>query len=431
MQKHIKRNIICTLAICSYIAGTCIGGGVLADKYHPSHLEILESLSAKNKGNSIRVEDFTDVSKNDWFYPYIAFLCEDVIVKGVSDTSFAPSKTFSFAESCAVITRYLGLETEAKQKQSILAQNSKAGHAEWYSGYIQLLYEMSILRSGTEFFTPDENGLCDIDTSVAVSPIKRYEFADMVSRSFELTQSKTKPRNGFFEISGNAREFIANGFYDNTAVSSYENVIKDFSDIPEAYRENVCKAYYNGLFCGNQFGQFLPGTNLTRGEMAKVIATVTDFSLRSWAENKDGIKQLSKSDFDTDASGNTYIKRASSGSILKSIAADITVQNGDISYIRKSTVPSGYSADIYVYSSHAGKPCSLIAENSLHNESKNGGKDIFAWFGDSGKVLIVLRNLAEGSRPEAVMEMVLNKSGVTETNLSEYKPVAFEKESNI
>jgi hypothetical protein len=160
--------------------------------------------------------------------------------------------------------------------------------------------------------------------------------------------------------------------------------------------------------------------------MAKVIATATDFSLRSWAKNQNGIKILPDSDFEKDKSGNTYIKKSTSNVILESIAKDITAKNGDISYTRKSTVPKGYSADVYVYSSHAGKPCYLIAENSLHHESKNGGKDIFAWYGDSGKVLIVLRNIAQGSRPEAVMEMVLNKSGVTETNFSEYKPQPIE-----
>ncbi len=430
MKKHFWQTLFCILAIVSYIAGSCINPGVLADTYHPSHLAILESLSQKAQQQStVSVSDFTDVMPTDWFYPYVDALCSDGIVKGVSSTSFAPQSTFSHAEACAVITRYLGLESEAKSRQAVLASNGKNGHAEWYSGYIQLLYEAKILREGTGLFTADANGLCDIDTSFAVSPIKRYEFADMISRSFELDEGPIKAKNTYYETGGRGHEFISSGFYSKDSVNSYASVIADYESIPEEYRQNVLKAYSNGIFCGDENALFNPQNNLTRAEMAKVIATTTDFSLRTWAKNPEGTASLSSADFETDASQNTYISKKTSRSILEKVSNDIYISNGGLAYTRSYVPPAGYCADMYVYSVNGSGNCTLIGQSTLHSPEKTSGRDIFSWYGTSARVLIVLRNLTESSRPEAVMELNLSSTSITDINFCEYAPVGIEEEA--
>jgi len=430
MKRNFRQKLFCILAIVSYIAGSCITPGVLADTYHPSHLEILEGLSKKSQEQKeVSVSDFTDVLPTDWFYPYVDALCSDGIIKGVSDTSFAPQSTFSYAEACAVITRYLGLESEAKSRQAILAASGKTGHAEWYSGYIQLLYEAQILRDGTELFTADENRLCDIDTSVATSPIKRYEFADMISRSFELDESPIKAKNTYYETGGKGHEFISSGFYSDEIVGSYAEIISDYESIPDEYRKSVLKSYSNGIFCGDANGLFNPQSNLTRAEMAKVIATTTDFSLRTWAENANGTAFLSQSDYEKDGLGNTFLSKTASQKILEKVSNDIYISNGGLAYTRSSITPSGYCADVYVYSVNGSGNCTLIGQSTLHSPEKTSGRDIFAWYGNSGKVLVVLRNLTENSRPEAVMELGLSSTSITNVNFGEYAPVTIEKEA--
>ncbi len=430
MKRNFRQRLFCILAIVSYIAGSCTSPGVLADTYHPSHLEILEGLSQKSQEQKeVSVSDFTDVLPTDWFYPYVDALSSDGIVKGVSSASFAPQNTFSYAEACAVITRYLGLESEAKSRQGILALSGKTGHAEWYSGYIQLLYEAQILRESTGLFTADANGLCDIDTSFAISPIKRYEFADMISRSFELDESPIKAKNTYFETGGRGHEFISSGFYNEDSVNSYASVIADYESIPEEYRQNVLKAYSNGIFCGDENALFNPQNNLTRAEMAKVIATTTDFSLRTWAENPNGTMFLTDSDYETDESSNKYLSKNTSKRILEEISNDIYISNGGLSYTRSYVPPAGYCADVYVYSVNGSGNCTLIGQSTLHSPEKTSGKDIFAWYGDAGKVLIVLRNLTESSRADAVMELNLSSTGIADINFCEYAPVGIEKEA--
>ena len=424
MVNQIRKTIFCIFASLFYVLGTISRGGVLADNVTSSHLDVLNILSEKAQNEAKpSATSFQDVSSKDWFFPYIDVLTKKGIIKGVSQTEFAPQNTFSYAEACTVIVRYLGLEKEATDTRQNLIQKEKAYSSQWYSGFIQLLYEMNIIDEKYSFISPDKNGLCDIDASLAVQPIKRHEFCDMISRSFELSNSPIKAKNVYFEIGGNASEFISSGFYDNSIVQSYKNVISDFELIPEHTRKSVLKAYSNGIFCGNQFGEFLPENLLTRAEMAKVIAVTCDFSLRTWAENQEGMTFLDQSDFETDASGNTYIKKESAKQILQSTLLDISFFNGDLTYNRVYTSPQGYSTDVYVYTSHGGKEINtLIGENSLHTQTKTNGNDIFCWYGNSGKVLIILRNLSQNSRVEAILEANLSKDGITDTNFAVYPP---------
>ena len=50
------------------------------------------------------VTAFTDVAADSWYYPYVSGLTESGVIKGITDTSFAPNGTFTVAEAAAVIT---------------------------------------------------------------------------------------------------------------------------------------------------------------------------------------------------------------------------------------------------------------------------------------------------------------------------------------
>ena len=406
MTKNTRKRLCSLIAVSAYIIGAAVFPAASADTYN--ELFAFNSVSATEKQTSVKTESFTDISKNDWYYKYVDSLVSRGIITGTSQSTYSPSGTFSVAECCAVITRYLGLEADAAERKARLIKAGCKGSSEWYAGYIQLMYEAGVLDING-IAVPDKNGLLSISDG-ALRPIKRYEFADCVSKSFELS-GNVKAKNVYGELGGFGNEFICSGAYDMDVVYAYSDLIKDFEAIPELSRVNVLKAYYNGIFNGDVTGNFYPDEKLTRAEMSKVIAAVTDYSLRTRKElDNSNAFVTNESSFITDASGEKYIKQSYAEKILLSEADGITVNNGDILYNRAYSAPMGYAIDVYVYTSHGTGGTRLGAKSTLADGNPNEKKTVFYWFGSAGKALLVLRNLSEGSRPEAVLEITLNKA---------------------
>lgn len=406
---QIKKRIAVVFLLMSY----CFG--VIFAPIYAEGINGFDALLSEREGSASTVlpvekkadiSDFADVKENDWFYKYLDYLVKNEIIKGKTENAFEPYSTFSYAECSAVIVRYLGLEAEAAKRKSEISERCPELENCWFSGYFEVLGELGILDD-CGLFEIGRKGILSIDTNAANEPIQRFRFAECVSESFEL-DGNISARNVYSEIGGKGREFIVGGGYDEETLEMYRLMIKDFEEIPESSAEYVLKAYYNGIFNGDISGNFYPANNLTRAEMAKVLATVMDFSLRTRLIEEGYGTVLDENSVHTDAFGVKTMEYETWVQLLYDETETLTVANGNIKYIKDFTnAPYGYSTDVYLYDK-TDSAYKLKASSSLHD-----GNDGFTYKTHNAKLLFVLRNLAENARPEGVVEIIVEDGTVT------------------
>ena len=307
------------------------------------------------------IDNFYDVSQNDWFYTYVKRLYEDEIINGVTNNSYAPNSTVKTSEVAALITRYLGLEYMAEKSRNYLLRTEVEGAKYWYSGYIQILCdtgifeEFEIIQYGINL--TDKNGaeISQYAASLIDSPIKRMDMVKFISKSFEIKKGRTQSNKLKSEISGNGNEFITGGGYDYNSLEKIKYLINDYDNIPEEYRDYFLKCYYNGIVRGNERSEVLPYDNLKRSELAKIIATVMYFDLRG-ADIRDIPVNclINESDYNiSSVDGSLILKKEKAEEILKEQAKNIKTENlsDSINVIisQKNIIPMGYLNEIYIY----------------------------------------------------------------------------------
>ena len=329
--------------------------GALSDIYALGDTPSVSAAADNNitDAQSLQTEEnkmsFADVSQDSWYYPYVEYLVEHSVVKGMTETQFAPEGTFTVTEAAAIITRYLGLEKQASDRKYAMEILSVQGSEKWYSGYLQVMYEAGIIDVEKYGCTIQGRHISIDDPSLLEAPVKRYEFAAFVTRSFELQETEIGEREDGSYIGS---EFIWNGGYDESMLEEYIPFINDYAQIPSEYNYYVLKAYYNGLFIGDDNGNFNPYNNLTRAEMAKVTAAVMDFSLRlhidltqqkpSYDLPEDSFLQVGES---------KYLKNSVSDSILSKESSGVKTFYMNnmpyVAYTQQETLPSGLKIEIY------------------------------------------------------------------------------------
>lgn len=347
--------------------------------------------------------DFSDIDNTAWYYPYVDHLVKNSIIKGVTQDTYVPDGTFTLAECATVITRYLGLEAYAEQRREDLSANGTFGADLWFSGYIQTLLDTNIL-------VPEEFGISADDIfgvpDIFNRPIKRYEFANLITRSFNISTDTVKAQNLYAEVCDNGNSFITGAKYDGT-VSLYSGEISDFESIPEAYRENVLKAYYNGIFNGDAIGNFNPDSNLSRSEMSKVVAVITNRSLRSRTEYRDvpEVNVIAEDKYITDGWGQKALDRNYAYQMLTEASWNMNCAydgaETSINYAH-GVFPENYGIEVRVYNNTGG--VYTLCEQLLSNGSS------LQYKGSDMRVLFTLRNL-ENSKIEGVLRADISPDG--------------------
>lgn len=265
---------------------------------------------------------FTDVDPESWYYPYLDLLVSNGVISGTSDTTFSPDGSFSIAECTAVLTRCLGLEQHASRRQHLLAQSGTAGGGLWYAGYVQTMLDTGIIASGEFGVTGGTDGLAAISEPQQLErPIERDEFALLITRSFDIKTDVVEAKNVPPEICANGNTLITGGRYDDT-VSRYAEEISDWDVVAVPARDAVLKAYYNGIFNGDEAGNFNPYAKLTRAEMAKVAAVIIEPSLRTRTEYRTLSEGFSvpQNCYHTDGWGERTINREYAAQMLEKAA---------------------------------------------------------------------------------------------------------------
>ncbi len=422
LKKTLKKALSFSVAvICCvlYCASFPIAYGNDFSDESASFDDLLRERSDKNDDevlhdNSIGasdISDFEDVNQDDWFYPYLDMLVSKGLIKGKTPTSFEPSQTFSYAECCTVIVRYLGLENEAKDGQRELISVGCPQSNLWYSGYVYVIWKLGIFDN-IGLYEADGNGSILISTEKAAQPVKRYEFAKAIAQSFELDGS-LRAKNVFSEIGGLGHEFIPSGFYDTRHLQQYEIFISDFDSIPETAQEYVLKAYYCGIFNGDISGNFYPDANLKRSEMAKVLAAITDYSYRTFLS--DGyFTVLSEDKFTTDSLGNRQLSYEYAEEILQSQAQNIFISDNTVTYSPAPLLPPDYCVDLFLYG-ESGEMWDLQGKQALSCGDVNGYAFSHELECENARILLVLRSMKDNGQCCCVLDIRISDGQIIQT----------------
>ena len=355
----------------------------------------------------ISAAKFEDVDEESWYFPYVDMLVKNGIINGISDTEYAPTGTFNAAECAAVITRYLGLEEYASERKKQLEKEGIAGAENWYSGYVQTLFDTGIISEG-QFGTETKDGYVIINSVEEFSrPLKRYEFAVMITNSFDIDTDIVSAKNLYPEINANGNNFIVGGKYDGT-VEWYANKINDYWYIHDEYQWAVLQAYYNGIFNGDENGNFNPGAHLTRAEMSKVVAVIKDPSMRVREEYRELSSELIFDDesFVIDGWGEKALDRGVAKNAMTAIAAGLSIgkENGEGRiYFTPCNYPQGYFAQVYFYDKAQGG-CVQVGETVLSDNKtiSFAAKEPFA--------ILVLRN-SKDAKIEGALRVEFDGNG--------------------
>ncbi|MEW9124410.1 MAG: S-layer homology domain-containing protein, partial [Thermotaleaceae bacterium] len=171
---------------------------------------------------------FSDVQENHWAFNVIHELRDKNIVKGISETEFAPAKLMTRAEFVTLLVNSLELEAVEKSKFTDVAENA------WYANTVQAAYEAGIVKGMSETtFAPNKS-------------ITREEIATMILKAYELKQGQA------------VEESSEAAFIDEAQISGWA-------------KENINKVVASGLMMGRAVDQFAPQGITTRAEGAQVI----------------------------------------------------------------------------------------------------------------------------------------------------------------
>ncbi len=407
MTKNVQNKLLLICLIFSYCIGSIVSP-IYADNADYDFSELLEQRQSSYDSNqsTVKISDFTDVKESDWFYGNLKFLVENNLINGKTESTFEPYGSFSYAECSAIIVRYLGLQDEAQKRQLQITERIPQAKNLWYAGYFEVLGNLGLFLDYNVF--EFENGkITSIDNILSNAPIERYKFAESISKSFE-TSGNIKAKNVFSEYGGCGREFIVSGMYNRDILKQYENEILDFDDIPQQSKDYVLKAYYNGIFSGDVSGNFYPHYDLTRAEMAKVLSCICDFNLRTRLIDDSYGQKLTQDMLHTDSVGVKTLDYDVWAELLENEAKSLSVSAGCLEYVPTGNAPFGYAIDTYVYTM-SGEKYILSGEWSMRERSGS----MLSLKGDSFKVLMVIRNQTQGSRPEGVYKIMISDGVIT------------------
>ena len=170
---------------------------------------------------NIFAKDFTDVKKDDWYYEAVTELTDAGIINGYQDNTFKPSRRVSYAEFLTLLNNTLGVKQAPDNKNP----------REWYNPTLNELKSKGVLTE--EITNPN-------------AEITRNEMAKYLSLGLEKlkgqTPNKTEPTS-----------------------------IKDFSSIPNEYKDFVASVVNAGLIKGDEKQNFNGAKSLTRAETAIII----------------------------------------------------------------------------------------------------------------------------------------------------------------
>lgn len=178
---------------------------------------------------------FKDIKATDWFIDQVSKLVGSGGIDGYPDGTFKPTNTISRSEFTKILVSVLGHKDLPKTTNH------------WASGYISKAEEIGLIDKG--------------------------EFKDM---------DKTITRNEMAKMCANSLDYLGESHVSDR--DPYKGLIKDYTKIPDKYKDYVLKTYAKGIITGFPDGTFGGDKSLTRAEASAVIVRVIDKSERKVPE---------------------------------------------------------------------------------------------------------------------------------------------------
>lgn len=180
-----------------------------------------------------KADDFTDVSRSDWYYQFVDYVTSKGYFNGVADKTFAPAENMTRAMFVTVLSRFHGAKGDSRQSAFV-----DVAPGEWYTAAINWAAANRIVDGvGNGKFAPND-------------PITRAQMCTMIERYLDLYRKAWKvtlPETG--------------------SVS----VMVDESAIPAWALAAVKQCQRHGLVNGFEDGTFRPNELSTRAQVAAVI----------------------------------------------------------------------------------------------------------------------------------------------------------------
>ena len=180
-----------------------------------------------------KADDFTDVSRSDWYYQFVDYVTSKGYFNGVADKTFAPADNMTRAMFVTVLFRFHGAKGDSSQSAF-----TDVAPGEWYTAAINWAAANRIVDGvGNGKFAPND-------------PITRAQMCAMIERYLDLYRKAWKvtlPESGSL------------------------SVMVDESAIPAWALAAVKQCQRHGLVNGFEDGTFRPNDLSTRAQVAAVI----------------------------------------------------------------------------------------------------------------------------------------------------------------
>lgn len=180
-----------------------------------------------------KADDFTDVSRSDWYYQFVDYVTSKGYFNGVADKTFAPADNMTRAMFVTVLFRFHGAKGDSSQSAFV-----DVAPGEWYTAAINWAAANRIVDGvGNGKFAPNDS----ITRAQMCAMIERY--LDLYRKAWKVTL----PESGSL------------------------SVMVDESAIPAWALAAVKQCQRHGLVNGFEDGTFRPNDLSTRAQVAAVI----------------------------------------------------------------------------------------------------------------------------------------------------------------
>lgn len=186
---------------------------------------------------------FSDVGSHEWFFTYVTRGVELGLIHGMTETTFAPDKTLTVAETITLAAQLHSLNATGSVSVPTTA-------TVWYDNYRNYCLANGIIDAGYANYSDAQMN----------APATRSEFVHIFYHAM--------PENSLAAINEIADDAIP----DLKLSDAYSDEIYAF------YRAGILAGYTNSAgYADHAFG---PGTNIRRNEMAVILVHLVDAGTR-------------------------------------------------------------------------------------------------------------------------------------------------------
>ena len=197
-----------------------------------------------------KADDFTDVSRSDWFYDYVDYVSSKGYFRGTTETTFSPQRNMTRAMFVVVLSRFDGAKSDSSQSAF-----TDVAPGAWCTAAINWAAANKIVEGkGDGTFAPD-------------APITRAQMCAIINRYLNYYKKNNK---------------VTLSQTGSVSAMSDQNTVPSYA--VDAIKQ--CQRY--GLIIGFKDGTFRPNALSTRAHVAAVIYRMADLVKNAKAANTSG-----------------------------------------------------------------------------------------------------------------------------------------------